>query len=84
MVPVLSLGATRRFLLKARAGGPSTVLRPAGGDLVVMGGRCQGDWLHSVPKQTRPAGARVTLNFQSTWQTTRDNWSHRDGRALEI
>jgi len=69
-VPVLSLGATRRFLLKARSGGPSTVFTPAGGDLVVMGGRCQRDWLHCVPKQTRPAGIRLSLNFQSTWQMT--------------
>jgi alkylated DNA repair dioxygenase AlkB len=70
IVPVLSLGATRRFLLKARTGGPSTTLTPAGGDLVVMGGRCQRDWLHSVPKQKRPARARISLNFQSTRQTT--------------
>jgi alkylated DNA repair dioxygenase AlkB len=69
-VPVLSLGASRRFLLKPRSGGPSTALTPAGGDLVVMGGRCQRDWLHCVPKQIRPAGVRVSLNFQSTWQMT--------------
>jgi len=68
IVPVLSLGATRRFLLKPRAGGSSTALTVTGGDLVVMGGRCQRDWLHSVPKQSRPAGARVSLNFESSWQ----------------
>lgn len=70
IVPVLTLGATRRFLLKARSGGPSTILSPASGDLVVMGGRCQRDWRHSVPKQTRPAGVRISINFQSTWQLT--------------
>jgi alkylated DNA repair dioxygenase AlkB len=72
VVPVLSLGATRRFLLKARSGGPSTVIEPAGGDLIVMGGRCQLDWRHCVPKQKKPAGPRVSLNFQSTMQMIRE------------
>jgi alkylated DNA repair dioxygenase AlkB len=71
IVPVLSLGATRRFLVKPRTGGTSHVFRPAGGDLIVMGGRCQVDWRHSVPKQTTPAGARVSINFQSTAQRGR-------------
>ncbi len=51
IVPVLSLGATRRFLIRPAGGGPKTVLTPAGGDLVVMGGRCQRDWVHCVPGQ---------------------------------
>ncbi|HEY3715106.1 MAG TPA: hypothetical protein VGL39_11315 [Jatrophihabitantaceae bacterium] len=71
-VPVLSLGALRRFLTKPRPGGRSTGFTVAGGDLVVMGGRCQGDWLHSVPKQARPAGPRVSLNFESTEQKRPD------------
>jgi alkylated DNA repair dioxygenase AlkB len=70
IVPVLSLGAPRRFLLKARSGGPSIGLTVAGGDLIVMGGRCQRDWLHAVPKQVRNAGPRVSLNFESSWQRT--------------
>ena len=68
IVPVLSLGATRRFLLRSRAGGRSVVIAPSGGDLVVMGGRCQVDWQHCVPKQSRGAGMRVSLNFQSSSQ----------------
>ena len=68
VVPVLSLGATRRFHLKSRAGGSSTVLVPTSGDLVVMGGRCQTDWRHCVPKQARPAGPRISINFSSTAQ----------------
>lgn len=68
IVPVLSLGATRRFLLRSRSGGRSTIIAPSGGDLVVMGGRCQVDWQHCVPKQSRAAGMRVSLNFQSSWQ----------------
>jgi alkylated DNA repair dioxygenase AlkB len=63
VIPVLSLGATRRFLIRPEAGGASTTIVTHGGDLVVMGGRCQKDYRHSVPKQKQPAGARLSLNF---------------------
>ncbi len=63
IVPVVSLGAPRRFLIKPRPGGQSIGLTPESGHLIVMGGRAQRDWLHSVPKQARPAGARVSVNF---------------------
>jgi alkylated DNA repair dioxygenase AlkB len=62
-VPVLSLGATRRFLIRPVAGGKSISLPVASGDLVVMGGRCQVDWRHCVPKQSTPAGPRISVNF---------------------
>ncbi len=71
-VPVLSLGATRRFLLKPREGGRSIALTPESGDLIVMGGRCQRDWRHCVPKQTAPAGARISVNFSSRLQATKE------------
>ncbi len=67
-VPVLSLGAPRRFLVRQIGGGPSTVFTPAGGDLIIMRGRCQRDWQHCVPKQRAPAGARISLNFSSATQ----------------
>ena len=65
VIPVLSLGATRRFLIRPAGGGPSTTIVVHGGDLVVMGGRCQKDYQHSVPKQKQPAGARLSLNFST-------------------
>lgn len=68
IVPVLSLGARRRFLLRPLAGGASVALTVSAGDLVVMGGRCQAEWRHSVPKQARPCGPRVSVNVQSSWQ----------------
>jgi alkylated DNA repair dioxygenase AlkB len=63
---VLSLGATRRFLIRPAGGGPSTVIVAHGGDLVVMGGRCQKDYVHMVPKQKPAAGPRLSLNFSTT------------------
>ena len=65
IIPVLSLGATRRFLIRPAGGGPSTTIMTHGGDLVVMGGSCQKDYQHSVPKQKQPAGARLSLNFSA-------------------
>jgi alkylated DNA repair dioxygenase AlkB len=69
IVPVLSLGAPRRFLVRPYGGGPSTVFTPDGGDLIVMHGRCQRDWQHCVPKQKVPAGPRMSLNFSSVTQS---------------
>lgn len=71
IVPVLSLGTTRRFLLKPRRGGRSIAFKPASGDLIVMGGRCQEDWMHSVPKDPGIAESRISINFQSSWQARR-------------
>ena len=65
VIPVLSLGATRRFLIRPAGGGRSTTIVTHGGDLVVMGGRCQKDHRHSVPKQATPAGPRLSLNFST-------------------
>jgi alkylated DNA repair dioxygenase AlkB len=64
IVPVLSLGATRRFLIRPLEGGKSVTFQPASGDLLVMGGRCQVDWRHAVPKQATPSGPRVSINFK--------------------
>jgi alkylated DNA repair dioxygenase AlkB len=69
IVPVLTLGATRKFLLRRWKGGPSHTFQPTSGTLIVMGGRCQQDWVHSVPKQPEIPGTRVSINFQSTEQS---------------
>jgi alkylated DNA repair dioxygenase AlkB len=62
-VPVLTLGATRRFLIRPTGGGPPLSFSPSSGDLIVMGGRAQRDWRHCVPKQTTPSGPRISINF---------------------
>ena len=70
VVPVLSLGASRRFLIRPKDGGRSRVFVAGAGDLVVMGGRCQRDWVHMVPKETSRAGARISVNFGSNLRAT--------------
>jgi alkylated DNA repair dioxygenase AlkB len=69
LVAIVTLGAARPFLVRPRGGGPSHDLRPGSGDLLVMGGRTQADWEHSVPKVAR-AGPRVSVSLR---------WSSRQG-----
>ncbi len=64
LVAVVSLGSTRRFLLRPTGGGASVRLDPAPGDLLVMGGTCQRTWQHAVPKTTRPVGPRISVTLR--------------------
>lgn len=65
LVFTVSLGARRPFLLKRVQGGP--VVRgytPGEGDLLVMGGRTQHEWLHAVPRDRRVSGPRMSVTFR--------------------
>lgn len=73
VIAILSLGATRPWLLRPRTSRHTTAegrgathdLQPAAGDLLVMGGRCQADWEHSVPYLAPSAvGTRVSLQWR--------------------
>ncbi|MFG2546747.1 alpha-ketoglutarate-dependent dioxygenase AlkB [Streptomyces sp. NPDC048594] len=65
MVAILSVGSPRDLLLRPAGGGGETVRRPLGhGDLIVMGGSCQRTWEHCVPKSTRAAGPRISVQFR--------------------
>ncbi|MFH8976949.1 alpha-ketoglutarate-dependent dioxygenase AlkB [Streptomyces sp. NPDC017890] len=65
MVAILSVGAPRDLLLRPAGGGGDTVRRPLGhGDLIVMGGSCQRTWEHCIPKSTRAAGPRISVQFR--------------------
>jgi alkylated DNA repair dioxygenase AlkB len=81
VIAILSLGARRPWLLRRRrradkwvadGGGAEHDLAPASGTLLVMGGRCQVDWEHSVPKlgDRRDAG-----RISAQWR-----WTSRRGR----
>jgi alkylated DNA repair dioxygenase AlkB len=70
---VLTLGATRRFLLKPRDGGTSLAFSPRSGDLIVMGGKCQEEWVHAVPKLPGLLEPRISVNFQSSAQARRES-----------
>jgi alkylated DNA repair dioxygenase AlkB len=64
LVAILTLGAARPFLLRPTGGGRSIDLHPASGDLLVMGGRAQACWEHTVPKTTRAVGPRISASIR--------------------
>jgi alkylated DNA repair dioxygenase AlkB len=64
VVVTVGLGERRRFLLRPGTSGPAVhTLRTGQGDLVVMGGRTQHEWQHTVPKEAR-AGARMSVTMR--------------------
>lgn len=63
VVAIVSTGSPRPFRLRPRGGGPSCVFALGNGDLFVMGGACQHDWEHTVPK-VRLAGPRLSITFR--------------------
>ncbi len=64
MVAIVSFGEARRLLLRPRSGGATISFALAHGDLLVMGGSCQRTWEHAVPKTSRPAGPRISVQFR--------------------
>jgi alkylated DNA repair dioxygenase AlkB len=84
LIAIVVLGQRRPFVIRER--GPwaeslvnrvpsgqdpnDLLLMPGEGDLLVMGGRCQADWLHGVP-----AFATTNPRISLTWR-----WARRAGR----
>ena len=65
VVVTISLGARRAFRVRPRGGGATVLtLHPGAGDLVVMGGRTQHEWEHTVPKAARVAGPRMSVTMR--------------------
>jgi alkylated DNA repair dioxygenase AlkB len=71
IVAIVTLGATRPFLVRPQGGGRSLNLRPASGDLLVMGGSCQARYEHAVPK-VAAAGPRVSASWRWARRPTVD------------
>lgn len=80
IIGILTLGAKRPWLLRPRTSkydhgpgrGATHDLEPGPGDLIVMGGRCQADWQHSVEYQRRRAvGTRISLQWRHARRTGR-------------
>ena len=65
LVAIVSLGGPRRFLLRPAGGGRSRSFTLRSGDLLVMGGACQQNWEHSVPK-VAAAPPRMSVTFRRT------------------
>jgi alkylated DNA repair dioxygenase AlkB len=66
----LSLGASRRFLLREKRGSRSTTvcLQLAHGSLLVMQNNSQSRYRHALPKTAKPAGPRINLTFRQVFK----------------
>ncbi|MDH4146046.1 MAG: alpha-ketoglutarate-dependent dioxygenase AlkB [Acidimicrobiia bacterium] len=63
VVAIVSLGEPRPFRLRRRGGRPGWTWRPGHGDLLVMGGACQFECEHAVPK-VAVARPRLSVMFR--------------------
>jgi alkylated DNA repair dioxygenase AlkB len=83
VIAIVVLGSRRPFVLRPRAPGgvpvervpagsgqDDVVLTPGEGDMLIMGGACQREWLHGVPSASTDL-PRISL----TWR-----WTSRRGR----
>lgn len=59
----LSLGATRDFRIRRRADDETWTVPLHSGDLIVMSGPSQMDYMHSVPRRAN-AGTRINLTYR--------------------
>ena len=64
MVAILSVGQPRTLALRPNGGRTAYRLGLGHGDLVVMGGACQREWEHCVPKTTDAVGPRISIQFR--------------------
>lgn len=69
VIASLSLGATRRFMLKARQPDADGVLSRhvfelEHGGLLLMRGDTQARYRHALPRTARPVGSRINLTFR--------------------
>jgi len=80
VIAILSLGAQRPWLLRPRSSrhedspgkGATHDLAPGAGDLIVMGGRTQAAWEHSVPYLgSRPMTPRISIQWRFARRTGR-------------
>jgi alkylated DNA repair dioxygenase AlkB len=82
LIAIVTLGATRPFPLRPVGGGASRDLRPGSGDLLVMGGRCQMEFEHSVPK-VASAGPRISVTLRWSSQCGPVTYATEPGSSTE-
>ena len=64
VIASVSLGASRRFVLKHQQSLPKLELALPHGSLLVMAGETQTHYQHALPRTARPVGERINLTFR--------------------
>lgn len=65
VIASVSLGAARRFCLRHKRHRSLRLdLTLEDGDLLLMSGTTQRNWMHAVPRTARPVGERINLTFR--------------------
>jgi alkylated DNA repair dioxygenase AlkB len=65
VVPSVSLGATRTFILRHDRTGERLSYELTHASLLIMGGTLQHHWKHMVPKAAGTVGERINLTFRN-------------------
>lgn len=65
VIASLSLGAPRKFVFKHRETKEKISLELEDGSLLLMQGRTQKNWVHSLPKSKKVLEPRINLTFRS-------------------
>jgi alkylated DNA repair dioxygenase AlkB len=65
IVASVSLGATRRFVIEKKKDRKRFTLDLEHGSLLIMGGRCQHEFRHAVPKTRSPVGERINVTWRN-------------------
>lgn len=64
IIAIVSVGARRALRLRPRGGGEGQTFFLGEGDLFVMGGSCQHDWEHCIPKSKHVDGPRLSITYR--------------------
>ena len=69
VVGTLSLGATRRFVMvpRRKSAGVRRALELPGGSLLIMGGDCQAELRHGLPRDASVTAARISLTLRTVF-----------------
>lgn len=60
----LSLGSTRKFLMRRNDSGEIVEFSLSPGSLAIMYGEAQAEWQHSIPRADAEVGPRINLTFR--------------------
>ena len=85
----ISLGASRRFVMKHKYKSRKKSLNLRHGSLLIMGGACQHRWYHGVPAQPEISSARINLTYrvlrgEPGWRAPREEDPRRRRRPSSL